>query len=150
MQIAEQLEVFGAPLQLRIAVIIGGRGIPFPLTGRMSHDGVDMIRQALQLDRKPHIIVATPGRLADHISSTRTLKLNRLRFLVLDEADRMLDTGFDDEMKSICAILPKTYQLLLFSATMSPVIDLLEALLILAGAGGAVEAGHWKSRHSLH
>jgi superfamily II DNA/RNA helicase len=91
-----------------------------------------MIRQALQLDRKPHIIVATPGRLADHISSTHTLKLNRLRFLVLDEADRMLDAGFDDEMKRICAILPKTYQLLLFSATMSPVISLLVATLMFS------------------
>jgi Lhr-like helicase len=67
-QIAEQLMVLGSPLNVRTAVIVGG---------------MDMITQAIELDNRPHVVVATPGRLVDHLrSSTAEWDLSRVRFLV--------------------------------------------------------------------
>lgn len=67
-QIAEQLVVLGSPLNVRTAVIVGG---------------MDMITQAIELDNRPHVVVATPGRLVDHLrSSTAEWDLSRVRFLV--------------------------------------------------------------------
>lgn len=84
----------------------------------------DMMNQALELSRRPHVIVATPGRLVDHInSSANAVNLKRLRFLVLDEADRLLDDTFADDLAVILEQLPKQRQTLLFSATMTPEIE---------------------------
>ena len=76
-----------------------------------------MGHQRSELSRQPHIIVATPGRLIDHLQQ-RTVRLDRVQILVLDEADRMLDMGFAPQIKQILQSVPKQRQTLLFSATM--------------------------------
>ncbi|KAJ3018648.1 hypothetical protein HKX48_002754 [Thoreauomyces humboldtii] len=104
-QIAEQFRVLGAGVNLKQTVVVGG---------------LDMMTQALELSRRPHVIVATPGRLVDHInSSTDAVNLKRLKFLVLDEADRLLDDTFADDLAVILDRLPKKRQTLLFSATLT-------------------------------
>jgi len=60
--------------------------------------GMDMVVQGLELTKQPHIVVATPGRLADHIQSCDTFSLMKIKFLVLDEADRLLGGHFDDQV----------------------------------------------------
>lgn len=84
---------------------------------------MDMIVQGLELSKHPHIVVATPGRLADHLDSCDTFSLQKIQFLVLDEADRLLDGHFDEQLKKIFAALPKQKQVLFFSATMTDTLD---------------------------
>lgn len=79
--------------------------------------GAPMHRQVRDLRRNPSIILATPGRLRDHIEQ-KTVKLDRVSTLVLDEADRMLDMGFTPQINFICEHLPEVRQTLLFSATL--------------------------------
>ncbi|KAG8039779.1 hypothetical protein G9C98_000508 [Cotesia typhae] len=79
--------------------------------------------QAQELSKRPHIVVATPGRLADHLESCDTFSLNKLKFVVLDEADRLLGGDFDEQIKTIFAALPKQRQSLLFSATMTDALE---------------------------
>lgn len=81
--------------------------------------GADMRKQLQQLKAKPRIIVATPGRLTDHLRRG-SLKLDKVGFLVLDEGDRMLDMGFAPQLDVILKFLPKQRQTSLFSATLSP------------------------------
>ena len=76
LQIGDSFNVLGKPMGLRVVVVTGGR---------------DTIRQSQDLDRRPHIIVATPGRLADQIENNSTFTLSKLKYLVLDEADRLLE-----------------------------------------------------------
>lgn len=106
MQVEETLKRIGSPLGLRTAILVGGA----PMGGQLS-----MIRQ------KPHVIVATPGRLNDHLQH-KTINLGTVAILVLDEADRMLDMGFEPQIKKILSSVPKEHQTLLFSATMPPKI----------------------------
>jgi len=101
-QVEEMLLRLGRPLGLRTVVIVGG---------------ASMARQNAALRNKPHIIVATPGRLIDHLSSKLRL-LEQVNVLVLDEADRMLDMGFAPQINQILSRVPKNHQTLLFSATM--------------------------------
>ena len=101
-QVDEALGQIGQGTNLRIAVLIGG---------------VDIKTQIGALKRKPHIIVATPGRLIDHIEH-KTLTLNNVRIVVLDEADRMLDMGFAPQIRKILSVISEDRQTLLFSATM--------------------------------
>ncbi|RYE28011.1 MAG: DEAD/DEAH box helicase, partial [Sphingobacteriaceae bacterium] len=91
-----------------IAVYGGGDGISYEQQRRSLNEGVD-------------IIIATPGRLIAHLTSG-TVKLNQLQHLILDEADRMLDMGFHDDIVRIISYLPQKRQTLLFSATMPPKI----------------------------
>jgi ATP-dependent RNA helicase RhlE len=91
-----------------LAVYGGGDGIAYEQQKRSMREGVD-------------IIIATPGRLMAHLSSG-VLKLQHLQHLILDEADRMLDMGFYDDIIRIISYLPKERQTLLFSATMAPKI----------------------------
>ncbi|WP_443937322.1 DEAD/DEAH box helicase [Pedobacter sp. MW01-1-1] len=91
-----------------LAVYGGGDGIAYEQQKRSMREGVD-------------IIIATPGRLLSHLSSG-VLKLQHLQHLILDEADRMLDMGFYDDIIRIISYLPKERQTLLFSATMAPKI----------------------------
>ena len=91
---------------IRIAVVYGGQNID---------------RQILALKRKPQIIVATPGRLMDHMRR-KTIRLDHLKTLVLDEADEMLDMGFREDIDEILQSVPEERQTVLFSATMSRVI----------------------------
>ena len=103
LQIHEQIEKFRNGYHLRAAVVIGGVGM-----GPQTH----------AFAKGTEIIVATPGRLNDHLDS-RTAKLNEVEILVLDEADRMLDMGFLPQLKRILKHVPHKRQSLLFSATMA-------------------------------
>ena len=105
-QVGESVEVYGKYLPFKSAVIFGGVGIN---------------PQKAILKKGVDIITATPGRLLDLVSQD-CLDLSKVEFLVLDEADRMLDMGFIHDIKKILSILPKQRQNLLFSATFSPEI----------------------------
>ncbi|MGB2601729.1 MAG: DEAD/DEAH box helicase [Candidatus Omnitrophota bacterium] len=78
--------------------------------------GVPMQSQLRDLKKKPRLIIATPGRLVDHMNQ-RTLRLNQVEILILDEADRMLDMGFKPDIERILKFVPKKRQTMLFSAT---------------------------------
>ena len=106
MQVHRALLTYGAPVQLRALAIFGGM-----------HMGAQI--QALR--RGTDIVVATPGRLIDHLER-RTVDLSAIEMLVLDEADRMLDMGFLPALQTILAAVPATRQTLLFSATLSAAI----------------------------
>ena len=95
----------------------GKRGVhAVPVYGGSSFE-----RQAQELKRGAQIVLGTPGRIIDHLERG-TLKLDRLRFIVLDEADRMLDMGFRDDIKKILDAMPADRQTAFFSATVSPAI----------------------------
>ncbi|MDO8626411.1 MAG: DEAD/DEAH box helicase [Candidatus Magasanikbacteria bacterium] len=102
LQVDEELKKIGHSLGLKTAVLIGGASMQF---------------QIRDIRRTPHLIIATPGRLADHLKQ-RTLSLANIKIVVLDEADRMFDIGFAPEIKRILNVVPKGRQTLLFSATM--------------------------------
>lgn len=112
-QIADQFNVFGSSMGVRSAVIVGG---------------VDMLKQALELQQRPHIIIATPGRLHDHLLRPNPPNLALIKFVVLDEADRLLDVSFAKDLSFILDKLPAKRQTLLFSATMTANLDRLEAM----------------------
>ena len=79
-----------------------------------------MVTQALGLGKKPHIIIATPGRLVDHLENTKGFNLRSLKWLVMDEADRILNMDFETEVDKILSCLPKEGRKnMLFSATMT-------------------------------
>jgi ATP-dependent RNA helicase DeaD len=81
------------------------------------YGGQDISRQIRSLKNKPQIIIGTPGRLLDHINR-KTIRLNDVQTVVLDEADEMLDMGFMDDIQSILKLVPAERQTMLFSATM--------------------------------
>jgi ATP-dependent RNA helicase RhlE len=91
------------------------------LRSTMIYGGVNIQAQIERLHRGVDIVVATPGRLLDH-AERGTINLSRIEFLVLDEADRMLDLGFIDDILKVAKYLPPKHQTLLFSATYSPSI----------------------------
>ena len=108
-QVHRALATYAAPTSLRVTVIFGGVGMA-PQIQSLRH-GVDLV-------------VATPGRLIDHMQR-RTIDLSAVEILTLDEADRMLDMGFQPALRRIVASLPRQRQTLLFSATLSDaVVDL--------------------------
>ncbi len=102
LQVDEAFRRLGGPLGLRTAILIGG---------------APMGPQVGSLRRNPHVIIATPGRLIDHLEQ-RTLTLHTAHIVVLDEADRMLDMGFAPQIQKIFRALPAVRQTMLFSATM--------------------------------
>ncbi|WP_424986329.1 DEAD/DEAH box helicase [Microbulbifer sp. S227A] len=102
-QIAQNLRAMCENTPLKVGVVVGGQSI----NAQMS-----------RLERGTDLLVATPGRLLD-LMDRRALKLETCRFLVLDEADQMLDMGFIHALRKIAAMLPKERQTMLFSATMS-------------------------------
>lgn len=105
-QVNAALNKLGSSVGLKTAVLIGGEAIG---------------RQMQALRQMPRIIVATPGRLIDHLEQ-KSIKLDDVSVLVLDEADRMLDMGFAPQLRKIAVHLPKQRQTMLFSATMEPEI----------------------------
>jgi ATP-dependent RNA helicase RhlE len=110
-QVSESVRDYGKFLSLRSTVVFGGVNINPQM--KTLRNGVD-------------ILVATPGRLIDHLTR-RTVDLSQVKVLVLDEADRMLDMGFLPAIERILALLPKQRQTMMFSATFSPTIKKLAA-----------------------
>ncbi|MCM2323846.1 MAG: DEAD/DEAH box helicase [Oligoflexia bacterium] len=106
-QTQETLELFGTPRGVRSMVLIGG---------------VAMTADARAIDTYPQIIVATPGRLCDHLDRGN-IWLDYVEVVVLDEADRMLDMGFSAQLSRIMEDVPEKRQTLLFSATISPPVE---------------------------
>ena len=104
-QVGASVETYGSHLHLRSAVVFGGVKI---------NPQIDKLRRGID------VLVATPGRLLDHVSQ-KTVDLSKVEFLVLDEADRMLDMGFIHDIRKVLALLPENgkRQNLLFSATFS-------------------------------
>ena len=96
-QISEQFQALGASISLRTSVLVGG---------------VDLMSQSLSLGKRPHVIVATPGRLLDHLKSTKGFHLKYLKCLVLDEADKLLDQDFENELDSILKVVLRIIDLL--------------------------------------
>lgn len=83
-----------------------------------------MMNQALELTNKPHIVVATPGRLADHLtSSPGAYSFSRVRYLVLDEADRLLNHSIAPDLATITNHLPQRIQTMLFTATINDLVE---------------------------
>jgi ATP-dependent RNA helicase RhlE len=113
-QVAESFRDYGKHVPLRSTVVYGG---------------VDMNAQIAELRRGVEVLVATPGRLLDHVQN-KTVMFNQVGVLVLDEADRMLDMGFLPDIKRIIALLPKERQNLLFSATFPDEIRTLAKTLL--------------------
>ena len=111
LQVHKSLSTYGVPANLRVTAIFGG---------------VSIVPQKKELVRGTDIIVATPGRLLDHIEQ-RTVDLTGIQILTLDEADRMLDMGFLPPLRRILKMLPRDRQTLLFSATISAEVVKLSA-----------------------
>jgi len=105
-QVEETMHKVAGSFGIRTAMIIGG---------------APMNRQVRDLKKKPHVIVGTPGRIIQHIDE-KTIYLDKVSILVLDEADRMLDMGFEPQIKRILRVVPKDRQTMLFSATMPKTI----------------------------
>jgi ATP-dependent RNA helicase RhlE len=105
-QVATSIASYAKHSKLRVAVVYGG---------------IDMKPQTAELKAGVEVLVATPGRLLDHIEAKNCV-LNQVEYVVLDEADRMLDIGFLPDLQRILSYLPKQRQTLLFSATFSPEI----------------------------
>ncbi|KAL1609906.1 ribosomal RNA processing protein [Paraconiothyrium brasiliense] len=111
-QISQQVEALGSIINVKCATLVGG---------------MDMVAQAIALSKRPHVVVATPGRLLDHLENTKGFSLKHLKYLVMDEADRLLDLDFGPILDKILKVLPRegrhTY---LFSATMSTKVENLQ------------------------
>ncbi len=105
-QVANNVKTYAKHTLLRSTVVFGG---------------IDMKPQTLVLKGGIEVLIATPGRLLDHIEAKNCV-LNQVEYVVLDEADRMLDIGFLPDLQRILSYLPKQRQTLLFSATFSPEI----------------------------
>jgi ATP-dependent RNA helicase RhlE len=102
LQVEQMLAKLGHQLGLRMAVVIGG---------------ASMSMQIRALKNNPHVVIGTPGRIIDHLENA-SLKFSKVKILILDEADRMLDMGFAPQLKKILLAVPKEKQTMLFSATM--------------------------------
>ncbi len=111
-QVDETIRKLAPAFKMRSSVLIGGESFE---------------RQLMDLKHNPRIIIATPGRLNDHIQQ-KTIKLDSVKILILDEADRMLDMGFLPQIKSIIRHLPSERQTMLFSATIpSEIVEIASA-----------------------
>jgi superfamily II DNA/RNA helicase len=129
LQVAKDLAIAGRTRNVRVLAIYGG--VAYEPQVEALRDGVE-------------ILVGTPGRLMD-LAKQKKLRLNRIRALVLDEADRMLDLGFLDDVERILAMLPEDRQTMLFSATMpDPIVTLARRFLrhpVTIHAGHSAETG---------
>ncbi|ADM12366.1 ATP-dependent RNA helicase [Encephalitozoon intestinalis ATCC 50506] len=114
-QIAECFNMFGST-GLRVCLLVGGTNFNL---------------QANQLSKHPHIVVGTPGRIAEHILKTKSFKAERIRKLVLDEADRFFEQDFVEDLETIIRSLREKRQTLLFTATMSNEISKLSSSILI-------------------
>ncbi|WVN84936.1 ATP-dependent rRNA helicase RRP3 [Cryptococcus depauperatus CBS 7841] len=103
-QISQQVTALGSSIGVRTAVLVGG---------------MDMMSQSVALSKRPHVIVATPGRLMDHLENTKGFTLKALKYLILDEADRLLDLDFGPIIDKVLKVIPRERNTYLFSATMT-------------------------------
>ncbi|OMP03414.1 hypothetical protein CCACVL1_02435 [Corchorus capsularis] len=110
-QIAEQFEALGSGISLKCAVLVGG---------------MDQMQQKIAIGKRPHIIVGTPGRLLDHLKTTKGFSLSMLKYLVLDEADRLLNEDFEKALDEILNVIPRDRRTFLFSATMTKKVKKLQ------------------------
>jgi len=110
-QIGEQFEAIGSGIKLQTAVVVGG---------------LDMVTQAMALAKRPHVVVATPGRLVDHLENTKGFHLRTVKYLVMDEADRLLSMDFDEALDKILEVVPRDRNTFLFSATMTSKVSKLQ------------------------
>ena len=110
-QICRAFEALGSVINVRCALLVGG---------------MDMVSQAIALGKKPHIVVASPGRLLDHLENTKGFSLRNLKYLVMDEADRLLDMDFGPVIDKILKVVPRERKTYLFSATISSKIESLQ------------------------
>jgi len=106
-QIDEEFRIFSRGMRLFSALVVGGMNIE---------------RQIRDIRRRPHVIIGTPGRMKD-LMNRRELKLDQVKYLVLDEADRMLDMGFINDIREIVDQTSRDRQTLFFSATITPTIQ---------------------------
>ena len=107
---ADHAERLGAHTKLRAAAIFGG---------------VSLVNQEKVLRRGVDIVIATPGRLLDHVQR-KNITFGSIEVFVLDEADRMLDVGFLPDIRKVARLLPRQRQTMLFSATLQPIMALAE------------------------
>ena len=112
-QCAQMIERLGEYTNVQVATIVGG---------------LSMERQAAALRQRPEIVVATPGRLIDHVRNTHSFGFEDVAAVVLDEADRLLEMGFLEEIKEIVRNMPRQRQTLLFSATLTSAVEELASL----------------------
>ncbi|KAG7194665.1 ribosomal RNA processing protein [Scheffersomyces spartinae] len=110
-QIKETFDALGSGMGVRTCCVVGG---------------MDMMDQARDIMRKPHILVATPGRIMDHLEHTKGFSLKNLKYLVMDEADRLLDMDFGPSIDKILKRIPTNRTTYLFSATMTSKVDKLQ------------------------
>lgn len=106
-QIVDQVKVLGKPMNTRVCLICGG---------------LDRSDQARQFAGKPHIVVATPGRLAELLEYEEKVSISKIKFLVFDEADRLFDESMSKSMETIVKHAPVKRQTLLYSATLTPIL----------------------------
>lgn len=115
-QIHDQFLAFGSAMGVKSCLIVGGE---------------DLITQSIALEQRPHVIVATPGRLRHHLLYATPPDLSKISFLVFDEADRLLEDSFAADLKCILEKSNKAKrQTLVFSATMTPGLHQLEELIL--------------------
>ena len=114
-QICDQFNAFGKAIGVKTVVVVGG---------------MDTIKQSIALSASPHIVIATPGRLADLLNNTDTFSFKRIKFFVLDEADRLLEKSFAEDLSVIFDNVPKKRQTLLFSATLTDTMESLKKMSI--------------------
>lgn len=110
-QIAQQFEALGVAIAAKVATLVGG---------------VDHTQQAVQLGKKPHVVVGSPGRVTDHLENTKGFTISSLGHLVLDEADRLLDMDFEEEIDKVLKQAPRDRVSQLYSATMTQKVQKLQ------------------------
>lgn len=111
LQINQHFEALGAAVGLKTTVLVGG---------------LDMVSQAMSLSKNPHVVIGTPGRVVDHLSNTKGFNLKNLKFLIFDEADRLLDLDFEKQIHQLLSVIPKERNTFLFSATMTSKVHKLQ------------------------
>ncbi|KAF2078272.1 hypothetical protein CYY_000462 [Polysphondylium violaceum] len=103
-QIAEQFTALGSIIGVRCSVLVGG---------------IDAMTQSISLAKKPHIVVGTPGRVIYHLENTKGFNLRSIKYFIMDEADRLFNQDFEEEINKILTVIPKDRNTFLFSATMT-------------------------------